>query len=291
MSNELSKVDNKELSPIAFKMVSIKENAELLHSLMKEIMKDGEHFGVIPGTNKPSLYKSGAEKLCFTFRLAPTFSFQMRSLENGHREYEVVCTLTAIESGLVLGSGVGLCTTMESKYRYRDEKEVVYIGELPADYSAKKDDYRKQGKIAQKDDSGAWGFYSVKRTKKENPDIADVYNTVLKMAKKRAFVDAVLQATAASDIFTQDVEDFFSYESVTPIKNVEPEKEIPLSTPVEKVAIELGKEVPKEIEKEFWSNKIKFKEKYNAEIFKGQDGIYRFVEIGHYEKMKQGTGK
>jgi hypothetical protein len=36
---------------------------------------------------------------------------------------------------------------------------------------------------------------------------ADVYNTVLKMAKKRAFVDATLNASGASDIFTQDIED------------------------------------------------------------------------------------
>ena len=41
----------------------------------------------------------------------------------------------------------------------------------------------------------------------ENPDLADVYNTVLKIAKKRAHVDASLTATAASDIFTQDMED------------------------------------------------------------------------------------
>lgn len=33
------------------------------------------------------------------------------------------------------------------------------------------------------------------------------YNTILKMAKKRAFVDAVLTATAASDIYTQDLDD------------------------------------------------------------------------------------
>jgi hypothetical protein len=36
---------------------------------------------------------------------------------------------------------------------------------------------------------------------------ADVANTVLKMAKKRAQIDLTLTATAASDIFTQDVED------------------------------------------------------------------------------------
>ena len=39
----------------------------------------------------------------------------------------------------------------------------------------------------------------------DNP--ADHYNTVFKMAKKRALVDAVLTTTAASDIFTQDLED------------------------------------------------------------------------------------
>lgn len=32
-------------------------------------------------------------------------------------------------------------------------------------------------------------------------------NTVLKMAKKRAFVDAILTATGASGVFTQDIED------------------------------------------------------------------------------------
>jgi hypothetical protein len=44
----------------------------------------------------------------------------------------------------------------------------------------------------------------------EVPDIGDSYNTILKMAKKRAYIDAILSATAASDIFTQDLEDFAS---------------------------------------------------------------------------------
>ena len=46
-----------------------------------------------------------------------------------------------------------------------------------------------------------------KAGKVENPDIADCYNTVLKISKKRAYVDATIAATAASDIFTQDLED------------------------------------------------------------------------------------
>ena len=40
----------------------------------------------------------------------------------------------------------------------------------------------------------------------ENPDPFDLANTLLKMAKKRSLIDATLQATRSSDLFTQDVE-------------------------------------------------------------------------------------
>ncbi|PPA69444.1 hypothetical protein [Jeotgalibacillus proteolyticus] len=39
-------------------------------------------------------------------------------------------------------------------------------------------------------------------------DSFTIVNTVLKMAKKRALIDAVLSATRSSGIFTQDIEDF-----------------------------------------------------------------------------------
>jgi hypothetical protein len=46
---------------------------------------------------------------------------------------------------------------------------------------------------------------------------ADLANTVLKMAKKRAFVDAVLTGTAASSIFGQDLEDVEDYGEAKPM--------------------------------------------------------------------------
>ena len=50
-----------------------------------------------------------------------------------------------------------------------------------------------------------------------NDDLADQYNTVLKMSNKRSLVAAVLNVTAASDIFTQDIEDMPHVErTVTP---------------------------------------------------------------------------
>jgi hypothetical protein len=45
-----------------------------------------------------------------------------------------------------------------------------------------------------------------------NPDVFDQVNTILKMAKKRALVDAALSAGRLSDLFTQDLEDFTEHD-------------------------------------------------------------------------------
>ena len=91
----------------------------------------------------------------------------MSNMERGHREYRVICSLHHMPTETYSGAGVGSCSTMETKFRYR--------------------------------------WQGGQRVEFDNP--ADYYNTVLKMAKKRAHVDAILTATAASDCFTQDVED------------------------------------------------------------------------------------
>ena len=54
-------------------------------------------------------------------------------------------------------------------------------------------------------------------------DFATNLNTVLKIAKKRAYVDAVLTATHASKVFTQDIEEIANPQVVTD-NRVEPIK-------------------------------------------------------------------
>lgn len=51
------------------------------------------------------------------------------------------------------------------------------------------------------------GSCNSKERKYIKQDSYSIINTILKMAKKRAFVDAVLSATRSSGIFTQDVEE------------------------------------------------------------------------------------
>ena len=201
-----------------------------VQGLMRDLLHEGEHYWKMPGAEKPSLLKAGAEKLSFTFRLLPKFRSTVRELPNGHREVEMVCELWH-ESGVFAGEGVGSCSTMESKYRYRNIADFEDTGDpIPADSKERKAEYRKQG-YGMKKVGGQWAWVKYKDSaRQENPDIADVYNTVLKMAKKRALVDATITACAASDIFNQDMEEGHEEEmkDVTPPK-VEPVTATPIS--------------------------------------------------------------
>lgn len=152
--------------------LEVRQQVNQIQYLMKEVLKPGEHYGTVPGCGKkPTLLQPGAEKISFMFHLVPTYEVKRYDMAGGHREYEVKCTLTSRDTGEVMGEGVGTCSTMESKYRYRNK------------------------------------WVNGSKVREENPDIADTWNTVLKIAKKRANVDAVKSTTAASDIFTQDIED------------------------------------------------------------------------------------
>lgn len=193
----------------ALMVQELKTRKAVIFAVMKDLMKEGEHYGVIPGTDRKSLHKSGAELFTSVFLIAPKYIVNVADLGNGHREYTITCELYSQDSGKFLGQGMGSCTTLEKKYRYRTVKQ--YQAELPEGYWDNKDQFNKhfraQGLTAAKDDdTGKWALFSF--IKAENPDLADVYNTCLKMAKKRALVDATLTVTGISDIFSQDAEDF-----------------------------------------------------------------------------------
>ena len=186
-----------------------------IQEIMGAIMRDGEHYGTIPGTKKKTLLKPGAEKLGFTFRLAPRFQVEIVNLMGEHREVRIKCELWHIPTNTLVAEGVGSCSTAETKYRYRHAEPEDTGQAVPGAYwDVRKQDPEKaarllggKGFVAKKTESNLWHIFRLTGEKVENPDLADVYNTVLKMAKKRAHVDAILTATAASDIFAQDLED------------------------------------------------------------------------------------
>jgi hypothetical protein len=193
-------------------MQNVMARVQLIHTVMEKVMIKDTHYGVVPGTNKPTLLKPGAEVLATTFQLAPTVTTDIQRSEDAIR---VTChvSLHSVQSGLFLGEGVGECSTGEEKFKWRASVSDEEFNATPED----------KKRIAYKKSKGG-SAYTVKQIR-QNPD--DMANTVLKMAKKRAFVDAILTVTGASDIFTQDVEDMDIPAPAEKAKEGEPEFVIP----------------------------------------------------------------
>ena len=197
----------------ALSVIDIKAQVNLIQRVMREVMTKDEHYGVIPGTGtKPTLLKAGAEKLCLTFRLAPDYEIQ-ETHEGAHIKITSKCILTHIPSGQRFGAGMGSCSTREAKYAYRTsarkcpscEAEAIIQGR--PEYGGGWICFKKKGGCGAKFDIDDETITKQPHGRSPNEDLADTYNTVLKMANKRSLVAAVLNATAASDIFTQDIED------------------------------------------------------------------------------------
>lgn len=163
-----------------------------VQEVMRSVMKPNVHYGAIPGAGeKPTLLKPGAEVLCMTFRIADEYEIVDLSTTGAVR-YRVKCIGRHQATGVALGSGLGEASTDEEKYRWRKAVCDAEFEGTPADM--------KRTKYGRK--SG--GHYTVQQIRTEPADLA---NTVLKMACKRAKIAMVLNVTAASDMFSQDLED------------------------------------------------------------------------------------
>ena len=196
--------------PMELSVTDLLAQVRKIQDVMKNCMRENEHFGVIPGTNKPTLLKPGAEKLNLVFRFDPQYDSVDR-YDGDHLTVKSKCTLFHIPTGMRIGSGEGSCSTKESKYAFRNAqivcpqcgKETVIKGK--EEYGGGYLCFTKKGgcgaKFPDKEFEGAV------LGKVANDNLADCYNTVLKMANKRSLISAVLNATAASDIFMQDLED------------------------------------------------------------------------------------
>lgn len=171
-----------------FSAVEIRQRVNLVQEVMQGIMIRDTHYGTIPGTPKPTLYKPGAEVLCVTFRVAPKYKIEDLSVE-GVARYRVTCSGFHQTTGVDLGEGVGECSSGEEKYKWRGAACKAELDATPENMRRKK--YYKNGNTADQ----------------IRTEPADLANTILKMACKRAMIAMTLNVTAASDIFTQDIED------------------------------------------------------------------------------------
>ncbi len=135
-----------------------------MNRFIDTVLIQGTDYGIIPHCNKPTLLKSGAEKIMNYLGLISRVEIinRVEDYNKGFFSYETKVFLIDY-NGVIKAEGIAIANTREGKYAKQN------------------------------------GF--------------SVQNVVLKMAKKRALVDGVLNAGNLSARFTQDVEDL----------NIEPE--------------------------------------------------------------------
>lgn len=158
-SNEagISLIANTDMDKMAAQLQSISN----FQMMVEKNLNDGQDFGVIPGTNKPTLLKPGAEKIQMLMGVTSEYEVttKIEDYERGFFAYTVRCTLS--KGGTKITEGLGSANTKEKRYR--------------------------------------------------NQDVFMIVNTVLKMAKKRAQIDATLTIASLSNVFTQDIEDMDNF--------------------------------------------------------------------------------
>jgi uncharacterized protein with PIN domain len=164
-----------------------------LRALIASNLRDGVDYGTIPGTDKPTLLKPGAEKINRAFGVVAEFVEEEAEVDHAR------------------------------EIAWRKEKKVYRDGSWTGDYTVKEGValglYRYKYKCVLIHQSGTKvgegvGVASSLEAKYiENP--RDSENTIAKMAQKRAYICATLLAHGLSEQFTQDVEDMGSHATET----------------------------------------------------------------------------
>src|SRR5665213_1918854 len=229
--NALTVIESRHLAPWTPRFaLTVDEAVELVdkkREFMKRVMREGEHFGTIPGTPKPTLYKPGAELLLSAMALHSDTSINtvppvldLMGADHGGEpfvQFQKTCEIYREEIAgerILIARASANCSTWEKKYRFRKADRTCPTCAKAGTIIKGKAEYGG-GWLCWKNKGGCGAKFTDtdKRITDQmaadipNPDIADLINTVEKIAAKRALVAATLLATGCSDIFTQDLED------------------------------------------------------------------------------------
>lgn len=171
-SQEVAVIEAKpEVTPIVLTdqaIATIKHNIDMAQKLVYEVLEEDIDYGIHPGTESMALRDPGASKIANAFNTYPEHIILHAREDEDVISYLIQAKLVNRNTDKVVAIGVGGCSTMESKYGFR------YVWH-PQDYGYDKSQLKfKKGK--------GWRI--------PNPEVVDLGNTILKMATKRAEIDA-----------------------------------------------------------------------------------------------------
>ena len=205
----------------AMSIESAVERYNAVTEFVSRVLRKDVDYGVIPGTEKRTLLKPGAEKLTTFFGLSTRFELLERIEDwtgeglGGEPFFYYLYRCRLLRGDVLIAEGDASCNSREAKYRWREAQRAcpacgqAAIIKGREEYGGGWVCFKKKGGCGAKYPDGDQTIESQQTGRVFNPDIADQVNTIQKMAQKRALVGAVLLAVNASEFFTQDVEDMY----------------------------------------------------------------------------------
>jgi hypothetical protein len=223
----------------AMSIESAVERYNAVTEFVSRVLRKDVDYGVIPGTEKRTLLKPGAEKLTTFFGLSTRFELLERIEDwtgeehGGEPFFYYLYRCRLMRGDAAIAEGDASCNSRETKYRWRESQRACPACGQTAIIKGKEDFgggwlcWKKKGGCGAKYPDGDPVIESQQTGRVFNADIADQVNTIQKMAQKRSLVGAVLLAVNASEFFTQDVEDMhFSAAAVVRERAADLEEEI-----------------------------------------------------------------
>lgn len=193
---------------------------DVLVEAVKRLMVRDTDYGTIKGTNRDTLLQPGADKLANLFQLVVRYEILEKEEDwtgerhGGEAFFYYVVAGKAWMGDALMGEGIGSCNSWEEKYRWRNaERTCPQCGKATIikgreEYGGGWVCFARKGGCGAKFYDGDASVEDQPVGKKANPNAADLPNTIMKMAFKRSKISTVINATSASEFFTQDVEDF-----------------------------------------------------------------------------------
>jgi hypothetical protein len=203
----------------AMSIESAVERYQQVTEFVSRVLRNDVDYGVIPGTEKRTLLKPGAEKLTTFFGLSTRFHLLERIEDwtgddhGGEPFFYYLYRCQLLRGDAAIAESDASCNSRETKYRWREAQRtcpacgVAAIIKGREEYGGGWVCFRKRGGCGAKYPDGDQTIEGQQTGRVFNPDICDQVNTIQKMAQKRSLVAAVLIAVNASEFFTQDVED------------------------------------------------------------------------------------
>jgi hypothetical protein len=196
------------------------ERYNAVTEFVSRVLRRDVDYGVIPGTEKLTLLKPGAEKLTTFFGLSTRFQLIERiedwtgAAHDGEPFFYYLYRCQLYRGDYLIAEADGSCNAREQKYRWREAQRLCPACGLAAIIKGREEFgggwvcFRKKGGCGAKYADGDQTIETQTAGRVPNADIADQVNTIQKMAQKRSLIAAVLIAVNASEFFTQDMEDF-----------------------------------------------------------------------------------